>query len=585
MIFSRLLLTTTCLVLFTSCTNQGDYGLVQAPAIIEPAASADPQTPAEQWQDVSNLEGLVSGYLRALIAEGVGDASEAARGYAEVAKANPENMDMLYRALSMQLASGDLPAAIKIADQLKAKDQQVTPTVQLLRVADAVKRNDFQAAQQTLTELRSQEDDLLSFEVLSAYLALAQGAEVEAQVEAIKNFPAAEGQETEKNYHIGRIYEQAGDQKTALQYYAQGYVLNPTYLPLIARLGNIYEHQGEFSKAVDLYKTFDEMKPSSALFAGAQQNAMAKKVGRKESFTPQSNVGEVMFAIANLMISEESFLAAEQFLQIARYLRPHDMYIPFYQGIIAEHEQDYTRAVAFYREIPPADGIGLAARLRTAQALSASGKNDEAVAVLADMVKRGEKVDLARQTIAEIHYNQKDYAKAVEYYNILLQNPPKEMTKREAALYFARGTAFERLKQFDKAQRDIEKSLSIFPDNAVALNYIGYMLVDLKLDQKRGKRYIEQALALKPYDGSIIDSMGWAYYHEGNYAEALNYLERAATLLPADPTVTEHLGDVYYKQGRLDEAKTQWLRALRLEPDEPAIRHNIEQKIQSLQVH
>jgi len=584
MIVSRLLLATSCLVLFTSCTSQADLQLAQQPAAVEPAA-APAATPPEQWQDVNDVSGLVSGYLRALIAEGQGDAAEAAKGYAQVTKANPENTDMLYRALSMQLASGEIPAATKVAHQLLALDEQVTPTVQLLLIADAVKNGDFTTAQNYLAKLRAQEDDLLPFEALAAYLALAQGQEVETVVQTLKDFPIAEGQEAEKNYHIGRIYEQAGDLKTALQYYAQGFILNPTYLPLIARLGNLYEHQGEFNKAVELYKTFDELKPSSALFAGAQSNALAKKVGPKESFSPQSNVGEVMFSLANIMIGQESFLMAEQFLQLARYLRPQDVYIPFYQGIIAEHEQDFTRAADFYRDIPENSGLGVAARLRTAQTLAAAKKDDEAVAVLANMIKRGEKVDLARQSIAEIHYNQKDYAKAVEYYNVLLQNPPKEMTKREAALYFARGTAFERLKQFDKAERDIEKSLSIFPDNAVALNYIGYMLVDLKLDQKRGKRYIEQALALKPYDGSIIDSLGWAYYHEGNYQEALAHLERAATLLPADPTVTEHLGDVYYKQGRLDEAKTQWLRALRLEPDEPSIRRNIEQKIQSLQAH
>lgn len=585
MIFSRLLLASSCLVLFTSCTSQADLQLAQQATTVEPAPAVVAEQPIEQWQDVNDVGGLVSGYLRALIAEGEGDAAEAAKGYAQVAKTNPENADMLYRAMSMQLANGELPAAIKVAHQLLARNEQITPAVQLLLVVDAVKGGDFTRAQKYLADLRMQEEDLLPFEALHAYLALEQGQDLETVIQNIKNYPAPEGMETEKNYHIGRMYERAGDVETALQYYAQGFILNPTYLPLIARLGNIYEHQGEFNKAVELYKTFDELKPNSALFAGAQTNALAKKVGPKESFSAQSNTAEVMFSLANLMIGQESFLLAEQFLQMARYLRPQDAYIPFYQGIIAEHEQDYPRATTFYREIPESSGLGVAARLRTAQTLSAANKDDEAVAVLTNMIKRGEKVDLARQSIAEIHYNQKDYAKAVEYYNVLLQNPPKEMTKREAALYFARGTAFERLKQFERAERDIEKSLSIFPDNAVALNYIGYMLVDLQRDQKRGKRYIEQALALKPYDGSIIDSLGWAYYHEGNYQEALIHLERAATLLPADPTVTEHLGDVYYKQGRLDEAKTQWLRALRLEPDEPAIRRNIEQKIQSLQAH
>lgn len=584
MILGRLLLATSCLVLFSSCTNSHDEMKVAvAPGIIEPVTAAE--TPAEQWADVKDVGGLVSGYLRALVAENEGNAAEAAKGYEAVAKANPENSDMAYRALSMQLANGDVAGATRVAKNLAAMNEPITAVVQLLLMVDAVKESDYTSAQKTLAALRSKDADLLPFEILSGYLSLEQGQDVETIVQGIKNYPEQEGLEAEKNYHIGRIYERAGDTETALQYYAQGFVLNPTYLPIINRLGNIYEHQGEFNKAVDLYKTFDELKPASALFTGAQVNAAAGKVSPEESFTVQSNIGEVMFSLANIMIGQESFLTAEQFLQMARYLRPQDYYIPFYQGIIAEHEQSYDEAVIFYRKVPTGSGLGVAARLRIAQTLAAAGKHNEAVDALAEMIKRGEKPELARQTIAEIYYNQKDYAKAVEYYNVLLQNPPKEMTKREAALFFARGTAFERLKKFSLAERDIEKSLSIYPDNAVALNYIGYMLVDLKLDQKRGKDYIVRAIALKPSDASIMDSLGWALYREGDYKAALSHLERAASLLPADPTVTEHLGDVYLKLDRPDEAKIQWQRALRLGPDEPETRLQIEQKLQALQVH
>lgn len=582
MIFTRLLLATSCLVLFNSCTSHGEEVI----AVSTSAESAPVvEIPAEQWQDVQDVGGLVSGYLRAVIAEIDGNTSEAAKGYSQVAKANPENVDMLYRALSLELANGNMPEATRIAQKLVDKGEQVTATVQLLLMVQAVKDSDYTKAQKILTSIRTAENDLLPFEILSAYLSLEQGQDVDIVVQGIKNYPEQEGLEAEKNYHIGRIYERSNDTATALQYYAQGYLLNPTYLPIIARLGSIYEHRGEFDKAIDLYKNFDELKPASALFAGAQTNAAAHRVGPQESFTLQSNIGEVMFSLANIMIGQESFLMAEQFLQMSRHLRPQDVYVPFYQGIIAEHEQSYDEAVAFYKQVPPNSGLGVAARLRIAQSLSADGKEDEAVKVLAEMVKKGEKTDLARQTIAEIYYNQKDYAKAVEYYNALLQSPPKELTKREAALFFARGTAFERLKQFDKAVNDLEKSITIAPDNAVVLNYIGYMLVDLKMDQKRGKSYIERAVSLRPQDGSILDSLGWAYYREGDYTTALGHLERAANLLPADPTVTNHLGDVYLKLNRPDEAKIQWQRALRLGPDEPAVRLEIEQKLQALQAH
>lgn len=570
-----------------SCTSYSDLAPVASPlpSLATHPTETENETSSPSWPEVTHVSQLVSGYLRAVIAESEGDAPAAAQGYHEAAQANPANGDIVYRALTMHLASGNLAAAVTLAQQLEQQQEPMLPTLRLLLFTDAVQRNDLTTAQHHLVQLRTPENDLLPFALLQAYLSRAQGEPLDAVVQSIKETPTPDGLEIEKNYHLGRMYESDHDVNTALQYYAQGFILNPAYLPIVARLGSIYEQQGQFNKAVDLYKTFDDIKPNSALFAGALVNAQHKKNTPPEVFTLASQVGEVMFSLANIMLGQESFLMAAQFLHMAHALRPQDPYITFYQGIVAEHEQDFSAALGFYQAISPSSGLGVAARLRRAQTLSAAGRYDEAMAILARMIQQKEKVNLARQAMAEILYNQKNYAQAVKYYDALLQNLPATMTPREAALYFARGTAFERLKRFDKAESDLEKSLSIYPDNPVALNYMGYMLVEQKRDLKRGRSYIERALAIKPQDGSIIDSLGWAYYLEGNDTQALQYLERASTLLPADPTVTEHLGDVYFRQGRLSEARTQWQRALRLGPDDVTTRQGIEHKLQALQGH
>lgn len=78
---------------------------------------------------------------------------------------------------------------------------------------------------------------------------------------------------------------------------------------------------------------------------------------------------------------------------------------------------------------------------------------------------------------------------------------------------------------------------------------------------------IERAVALRPSSGAIIDSLGWAHYRLGDYAQAVDMLERAVELEPADPTLNDHLGDVYWRLGRRIEARFQWERALSFEPD------------------
>jgi len=83
---------------------------------------------------------------------------------------------------------------------------------------------------------------------------------------------------------------------------------------------------------------------------------------------------------------------------------------------------------------------------------------------------------------------------------------------------------------------------------------------------------IEKAVELRPEDGYIVDSLGWAHYRMGDYAGAVEYLEKATELVPEDPTINDHLGDAYWQTGRLVEARYQWRRALQFGPQENEVK-------------
>ena len=82
----------------------------------------------------------------------------------------------------------------------------------------------------------------------------------------------------------------------------------------------------------------------------------------------------------------------------------------------------------------------------------------------------------------------------------------------------------------------------------------------------------EKAVELRPEDGYIVDSLGWAHYRMGDYSGAVQHLEKAIELVPEDPTINDHLGDAYWQTGRLVEARYQWRRALQLGPQEDEIK-------------
>jgi Flp pilus assembly protein TadD len=99
------------------------------------------------------------------------------------------------------------------------------------------------------------------------------------------------------------------------------------------------------------------------------------------------------------------------------------------------------------------------------------------------------------------------------------------------------------------------------------LNYLGYSWVDQGTNIDRARGMIERAVELRPNDGYIVDSLGWALYRIGDFEGSVKHLERAVELRPRDPTINDHLGDAYWRVGRKIEAGFQWRRALAFEPE------------------
>jgi Flp pilus assembly protein TadD len=110
------------------------------------------------------------------------------------------------------------------------------------------------------------------------------------------------------------------------------------------------------------------------------------------------------------------------------------------------------------------------------------------------------------------------------------------------------------------------------------LNYLGYTWIDKGINLERALTMIKRAVELRPNDGYIVDSLGWAYYRLGDFANATQLLEHAIELLPEDPTINDHLGDAYWQRGRLVEARYQWRRALQFKPEADQVK-TIETKI------
>ncbi len=192
--------------------------------------------------------------------------------------------------------------------------------------------------------------------------------------------------------------------------------------------------------------------------------------------------------------------------------------------------------------------------------LADMGKSDEGLAQVKAMLKGTPDDREVYITLAQMYSRLRRWPEAEQS----LDQAEKLSTRPEEKEYvlFLRGSTYERQKKYDQAEEEFRKVLASDGQNAVALNYLGYMLADRGVKMDEALTLIKKAIDLDPANGAYLDSLGWAYFKLGKYELAEDNLIKASQHIGSDPTVQDHLGDLYQKTGRLKLAATHWERAL-----------------------
>jgi tetratricopeptide (TPR) repeat protein len=210
-----------------------------------------------------------------------------------------------------------------------------------------------------------------------------------------------------------------------------------------------------------------------------------------------------------------------------------------------------------------------------AQALHHTGKSDQAVAVLEESVRKHADDPTAYLTLAQFYGDIDRGAEAIRVLEGAQTKFPADDT-----IAFELGATLDRLKRFADAEAAFKRLIARDPENAAALNYLGYMLAERgeRLDESVG--YVKKALEIEPDNGSYLDSLGWAYFKADKLDLAEGNLKKAADQLTTNSVVQDHYGDVLLKLGRYEEAIAAFNRALSGDGDS-IDRADIDKKIRS----
>lgn len=383
---------------------------------------------------------------------------------------------------------------------------------------------------------------------------------------------------------------------------------NPEDAQTYLRMAEIYRKQGKFDQALDSLKKAETMVQDS-IEVPYQIATVYQAQGRDEEAaqTLKQLIDKTEKADGNYTQGEKSNRAVflerlgtiyremgnnQSALDTFRKMLPlgDDNAVRGYQQIIDTYREakQWPQATAAAKEavqkLPNDRGL----KMVLASQLADTGQADTAIEQVKALLKGNADDREVYIALSQMYTRLKRWNEAEQAINKAEQLSTKPEDKMYAV--FVKGSVYEREKKYEQAEEAFKQVLSSDPQNAVALNYLGYMLADRGVRLDEALNYVKKAIDLDPANGAYLDSLGWAYYKLGKYDLAEQNLSKAVQRTPNDPTVQDHLGDVYQKVGRLKQAAAHWERALNeynrsvsadVEPSEVA---KVQKKLESARI-
>ena len=295
---------------------------------------------------------------------------------------------------------------------------------------------------------------------------------------------------------------------------------------------------------------------------------------------PKDSLGEFFYVIANLYSSENNYQLSNFYMKISLFLNNKFL---MNKALLAENYY-YQKKNGLSKNIYQSlKSIGqayswYASKRIAAILLDVKGK-EYSISSLEDEFNLLSNPNFEDYyELANFYKDNEYYEKSIKYYSLALRKIKKDHFLVPKILD-RRGTSFERIDDWENAEKDLIESLRILPNQAHVLNYLAYTWIDKGINVDEGLEMLKKAASLRENDGYIIDSLGWAYYVKKDYAKAEPFLQRAVELLPLDPIINDHYADTLWMLDKNIQARYFWNYILKLNDVEQKLKDTISKKL------
>lgn len=492
------------------------------------------------------------------------------------------------RAAKQSRDPGVIQRAMRIAQSLNGDNAQkqladlwleVDPdSLQAHRISaiQAVKSNDLQTALYHMERIMEQGGDA-DFDSLAA---MASNLPPEQQRELLslyKGMSLRHPNTPELDYSIALLLKITGQPDQALDRLKPLLAKNPNFQPAIILRGDLLYQTGEKSSALDYLlantRRFPGNRQMGTLYGRmlinegelqAAQDEFSRLVQQYPDI-PGLRLSHALVALEN----GQTDLAREELTRLAEQGQQVNE-ANYYLGRIADQAGNTEQAIGYYQSVEEGNYY-FPALARASSLLAENGQLDDAV----DRIRRLRDANprqaenfwlLEVNLLLDRGHQQEALSTATE----ALEEHPDNIQIR-----YARAMLYDTLDQPAKAEADLKQIIEQDPENAVALNALGYILTTRTDRLREARSYIEKALALAPENPAILDSMGWVLFLEGQIKPALEYLSRAWAAYP-DPEVAAHYGEALWMSGAEDQARIIWQKGLDQAPNHDVLTETID---------
>ena len=551
-------------------------------AVLTGLAAAGTPAAATKASEPVEITSFSGAYLAAHIAQVDNDLDNAITYYKQALAFAPDDAALQQNLMLSLIAQGRFEESLPYADKLKE-----TPDAErfsrLALAVDAFHKKDFSKAEYWLKLSLESDLDRLIAGVMTGWAKQGQGQGEEAMA-YVDKLRGPDWFGLFKSCHRALIADASGLSDKADKAYAAtladvsaGGAAPETWLRCAQAYAGFLARKGDKDKALSIIDQAQSFAPGKLEIV-----ALRDKIAKGETVeplvaSPADGAAEILLDLATALNRGGGEPFVRLYLEYALALRPDSDAALVQLAAVAEQMRDSEKAIELYRRIPDASPLKEASDLQLGLNLADLDRKDEAISHLKALVEANPGDMRGYLALGGVYSSKEDFRSAADLYDKAV-----EILKTPGAadwnVFYQRGIAYERLKEWPKAEPNFRKALELNPDQPQVMNYLGYSWVDQGMNLHEAMDMIKKAVDMRPSDGYIVDSLGWAYYKLGQFEDSVREMERAVSLKPEDPVLNDHLGDAYWRVGRRREATFQWAHARDLDP-EPELLQSVRQKL------